>query len=228
MKQEMGWVGRLALLGLGLATVGWGMKDLPWWRHIQLGMNVAGVVRATGQNAGEVKVVSQRPALRQELEWRPQSYQPGAVEEAAETVKFEFLNGELYKIVVVYDREHTEGMTVADLVEAVSKTYGVAVVTPVVEKSGRAVYGSEDEVVARWTDESYRFELARNEYGPVYRLVGVLRRLEGVSQAATQEAARLDLEEQPRRDEEKRKAEVQAERQRLEKARVVNRGRFKP
>jgi hypothetical protein len=74
----------------------------------------------------------------------------------------------------------------------------------------------------------YRFVLIRALYGPGYRLVGVLRRLEAPAEAARMEAVRLDDEEAPRRDAERLAQEDEAERARLEKARIVNKPKFRP
>ena len=41
-------------------------------------------------------------------------------------VVFSFYDGELFRIVVNYDRYQTEGLTAEDFVEAISATYGPA------------------------------------------------------------------------------------------------------
>ena len=44
--------------------------------------------------------------------------------EPAKQVVFSFYDGELFRIVVNYDRYETEGLTADDLVDAISATYG--------------------------------------------------------------------------------------------------------
>ena len=61
-------------------------------------------------------------------------------------------------------------------------------------------YGGKEEVVGRWQDAQYCFDLIRSSSGPSFRLVGVLNRLDAPAQAAIREALRLDIQEAPQRD----------------------------
>jgi hypothetical protein len=89
-------------------------------------------------------------------------------------------------------------------------------------------YGDQEEVFAQWQDSQYRFDLIRSSYGPTFKLVGVLKNLEAPAQAAIIEAARLDEKEAPQREADRIAKEDEAERARLEKARLVNKPRFRP
>ena len=46
--------------------------DLSKYRNFQLGTDLSTVAKQTGVNPSEAKVIHRRPALIQELEWRPQ------------------------------------------------------------------------------------------------------------------------------------------------------------
>src|ERR1041384_5580547 len=140
----------------------------------------------------QAKVIHSRPALVQELEWRPQSLGPSTKAESAEGVVFSFYNGTLFRIAVKYDRYATEGLTTEDFVEAISAVYGAAAKVPIPVKPGKESYGDQDVAVARWEDPQYRFDLVRSSYGPSYSLVGILKSLEGPVQTANVEAKRLD------------------------------------
>ena len=158
----------------------------------------------------QAKDIHRRPALIQELEWRPQSLGSSSKTEAVKEVVFSFYNGELFRIVVNYDRYETEGLTTDDLVEAISATYGTAAKPPLLRKAAPGRYGDQEEVLAQWQDPQYRFDLIRSSYGPSFRLIGVLKRLEAPAQAAILEAKRLDDQEAPQREAERIASEEEA------------------
>jgi hypothetical protein len=143
-------------------------------------------------------------------------------------VVFSFYDGELFRIAINYDRHETEGLTADDFIEAISATYGIAEkpIPPADAAQGR--YDDPDEIVARWQDSQYCFDLTRSAYSPTFRLIGVLKRLGAPAQAAITEAKRLDDQEAPQRDAARIAGEKGAERARLEKARIVNKPKFRP
>ena len=89
-------------------------------------------------------------------------------------------------------------------------------------------YGDPEEVVARWEDEQYSFDLIRFPYGPTFRLIGVLKRQQTPVQSAIAEAKRLDDQEAPQRDAARIADANETERARLEKSRLVNKPKFRP
>jgi hypothetical protein len=230
MPKFTGAISRAALalfLAVGVIWAGASPGDLSKYRKFRFGTSLATVAKQAGAKLSEAKVVHRRPALIQELEWRPQSFGLSAQTETAKEVIFTFYNGELFRIVINYDRYETEGLTADDLVEAISAKYGIAVMPLAPTKAAADRYGDQEEVVARWQDPQYRFDLIRFSYGPSFRLVGVLKRLEAPAQAAITEAARLDYEEAPQKDAERRARENETERAKLEKTRLMNKPRFR-
>jgi hypothetical protein len=202
--------------------------DLSRYRNFQLGTSLSEVAKQTGRSPSEAKAVHRRPALIQELEWRPQPLGSLSQREPAQEVIFSFYEGELFRIAVNYDQYEIEGLTADDIVEAVSATYGTASKPPVPAKTTQESYGEQEEILARWQDPLYRFELIRSSYGPGFKLVGVLKRLEAPAQAAILEATRLDIQDAPQRDAERMAAEEETERARLVKSRLLNKPRFRP
>lgn len=217
-----------AFLLLGVMSAAIFAGDLSRYRDFQLGTELAIVAKHTGASPSQAKVVHRRPALIQELEWRPQALGWSSKTEPAQEVVFSFYEGELFRIVVNYDRRETEGLTSEDIVEAMSETYGTAVKTPALAKAAPGPYGDQEEVLARWQDQQYRFDLMRAPYGPSFKLIGVLKRLEAPAQAAIVEAKRLDDQEAPQRDAARMASEEEAARAKLEKARLVNKPKFRP
>lgn len=202
--------------------------DLSRYRDFQLGMDLPTVAKHARMSPSQANVVHLRPALIQELEWRPRPLGPSSQAEPAKEVIFSFYNGELFRIAISYDRYDTEGLTPADLVEAISATYGTATRPVAASSASPAPYGDSDEVVARWQDSQYSFDLIRSSYGPSFRLVAASRRLDALAQTAIAEADRLDQQEAPQRNVARLKKEADEERAKQDKARLANKPNFRP
>jgi hypothetical protein len=66
-------------------------------------------------------------------------------------ILFSFYNGELYRMVVTYDRDATEGLTDDDMVQAISARYGTATrLYPDINLPTNDVNASTEIVIARW------------------------------------------------------------------------------
>lgn len=201
--------------------------DLSKYRGFQFGADLAAVARQAGVAPSQARVIHSRPALIQELEWRPRSPGVSSMSESAKSVVFSFYADELFRIVVDYDRYETEGMTDGDFVEAISAAYGPAA-QPAVSAKVAQGYGEAEEIIAQWQDPQYRFELLRYSYGPTFKLVGVSKKLEAPAQAAATEAKRLDDQEAPQRDAARLVSEAGAAKAKLDNARLVNKPKFRP
>jgi hypothetical protein len=231
MTKFVGTLSRLALasfLVFGAISAATLAADLSKYRNFQLGTDLPAVAKQVGASPSQAKVVHRRPALIQELEWRPQPLGPSSQTESANEVVFSFYDGELFRIAINYDRSEIEGLTADDLIEAISATYGIAEKPTAPANAVQGGYGDQEEIVARWQDSQYCFDLIRSSYGPSFRLIGVLKRLQAPAQAAITEAQRLDDREAPQRDAARIADEKEAERAKLEKFRLVNKPKFRP
>jgi hypothetical protein len=202
--------------------------DLSKYRNFEFGTDLPAVARQVGASPSEAKVIQSRPALIQELEWHPQPLGPSSQTESAKDVVLGFYDGELYRIVIDYDRYETAGLTPDDIVEAISRTFGAPAKPVALPKSSQAPSGEQEEVLARWQDPKYSFDLFRSSYMPSFTLVGVLKRLEGPAQASILEAKRLDDQEAPQRDAARLASQEEAAKNELDKARLVNKQKFRP
>ena len=119
-------------------------------------------------------------------------------------------------------------MTADDLIEAISADYGVAETPGPASKAAGEQYGDQQEIVARWQDSQYSFDLIRSAYGPSFRLIGAVKNLQARAQASLGEAKRLDDREAPQMESDRAALQVETERARLEKARLVNKPNFRP
>ena len=231
MADFQGTLPRTALLvslAFGVLSAATLPGDLSKYRNFQLGTDLSTVLKQAEASPSQVTVVHRRPALIQELEWRPRPLGPSSNPEPARVVILSFYAGELFRIAVDYDRYETEGLTTADFVDAISATYGPAAKPAVPAMVATGNYGDQEEILAQWQDSQYRFDLIRSSYGPAFRLVGVLKRLEAPALAAALEAKRLDDQEAPQRDAARLASDEEATKTKLEKARLANKPNFRP
>jgi hypothetical protein len=210
-----------------MAASAWA-ADLSKYRSFELGTDLPTVAGQAGVSPSEAKVIHSRPALIQELRWRPQPLGPSSQKESVQEVVFSFYGGQLYRIAINYDRYETEGLTAGDFIEALSGTYGIA--QKLTLPAGAVQAGSDDqqEIVARWQDSQDCFDLIRSPYGPSFSLIGVLKKLQAPVRAAITEATRLDDQEAPQRDAARMADEKETERAKLEKSRSLNKSTFRP
>jgi hypothetical protein len=125
----------IVTLGLVLSTQSLQAQDRSRYRDFQLGSDLQSVSALANVAATDAKTIHQRPAVMQELEWRRPyvvSGSTGPQTDPVERIVFSFYNDQLFRLVIAYDRQRTDGMTSGDMIEALSQTYGSAL------KSGRA------------------------------------------------------------------------------------------
>jgi len=164
-------------------------------------------------------------------------------------VLFSFYNGQLFRMVVTYDRDRTEGLTAADLIDAISVSYGQATLAPQSpapqstsptsvpdgsataapwpQQSSRSL-GYEDTILARWDDAENSIHLFETPYESGFGLVVVSKPLDALARVATAEAARLDSQEAPQREIERQQKQTEARRLKSETARRANHATFRP
>ena len=145
-------------------------------------------------------------------------------------IVFSFYNDQLFRVVVDYGHNQTEGMTDADMVEAISAVYG----TRAKGTSGAARVASQVDAesgspVARWGDVEHAVVLYRTtSYREAFRLIVTELALDRLARTARIQAMRLDEQEAPRREIARQKKERDDGRAAAEKARVANKGVFRP
>jgi hypothetical protein len=204
----------------------------PHYREFQLGGDLASVSALTGVAVSEAKVIHQRPAVMQDVEWRPPYSTSGATGLSADPVQqiaFSFYNDQLFRLVIDYDRNRTEGMTDADMIEAISSAYGPMSTVP--QKGRLATSHVADESgtrVARWGDAEYSVVLYRSSYASGFRMIVTSARLEALARTAASEALRLDERDAPQREIARQKKEAADTRAAQEKARLANKAGFRP
>ena len=231
MPKFAGAAWRILLASFLLLDVMWAAtsaRDLSKYRNFQFGADLPTIAKQVGASPSQAKAIQRRPALIQELVWRPRPLGPSSQTESADEVVFSFFNGELFRFAITYDRYETEGLTADDFIESISATYGLADMPATPANAVQGPYGDQEEIVAEWQDSQYCFDLIRSSYGPTFRLVGALNRLRAPVQSAITEAKRLDDQEAPQRDATRKADEKETERAKLEKSRLLNKPKFRP
>ena len=208
-------------------------QDLSRYRTFRLGSELASVSTQTGVASSEAKTTHQRPALLQDLEWRPSRWVAGSTTDSTDSVEqivFSFYNKQLFRIVVDYGHERTEGLTDADIIEVISAAYGtnakrilgaVRVASQVEIESGSplAVWGDAKHAVTLYRTSSYRV---------AFRLIMIEPALDALARKATIQAMQLDEQEAPHREIARQKKERDDGRAAAEKARAANKAVFVP
>lgn len=205
-------------------------QDLSVYREFQFGMSLPALTKQAGLEPSAAKVIHQRPALIQEVNWRPPfslSSPPQA--DAVGNTLFHFYNGVLFRIVVNYDRYKTQGLTSEDLIEAISSKYGTATRPDADTAVSSSPIRFDREVdIARWEDPQYSLTLYYFSYQSTFKLVALSKSLDALAQAAISEAILLDKQEAPQREVERKRKQAEENRAGQEKARLMNKAKFRP
>ena len=204
--------------------------DLSRYRSFQFGETLPAVVKQAGLALSDAKLIHERPAVMQELEW-PIWLSGGSSPQTdpVRTILFSFYNGELFRIVVNYDKIGTAGLTTEDMIEAISAKYGTATKPAGTEItfSTSQVYNDSEPIIARWEDAQYSLNLYRSSYQPTFGMIAFSKWLDALARAATAEAIQLDAHEAPQREIQRQQREDEKNRESLEKTRQANKSNFR-
>ena len=213
----------LTLPALLLLTSSLSAYDLSEYRDFHLNDGLNSIARQIGVDPKEADIIHIRPALIQELTWRSEP------DDSVNQVAFGFYDGELFRMIVSYERSRTDGLTAIDLIEAVSDEYGPATI-PSAELSLSTVYDDNEsvKVLALWEDAQWSFNLVQSKYQSVFFLVALSKERSALAEEAMTEARRLDREEAPQREMDRQSAERELELLELQKSRLENKPSFRP
>ena len=197
------------------------------YRGVSIGDSVSAAIASLHMTASDVAVVHARPAMIQQLTWRPNQFftgGTGAPEALAEMV-LTFHLGRLARVVATYDRDRTEGLTNADLHDAFTTIYGTSMLVPT---PSRVRASSEPEIIGQWGDGKTLVVLLREGYPRRLKLTVSSIAADRLLQDGLASGVRFDAIEAPTRDMVRRASEEQTRRTRDAQSRVDNRSVFKP
>jgi hypothetical protein len=199
-------------------------QDLSRYRAFFLGMTLSELSNQVGPYSHWTTLIHQRPAVIQELTFWSLSASRAPVGGVSE-ILFSFYNGDLYRMVVTYDRYATEGLTDDDMVQAISVHYGTATrLYPEINLPTIDVNASTEMVIARWEDSQNSVNLLASCNENSFRLAVFSKGLDAQAKAAIIESERLEKQKAPQVDIERQKKETD----KLEVARQINLKIFRP
>lgn len=209
-------------------------QDFGRYRAFELGSAVTAVSLLTGVAETDLKVIHRRPVLIQELTWRPRYSArrlPDGDTESVEQMVFGFYDGRLFRVTVDYDRKQTEGLTDADMIEAISAVYG-SPARPLALRGRQPAPTTYDDFgtrIAEWGTESNSIALyRRSTYAINFTLVITAEPVAALARTAAARATVLDAREAPQREADRQKKEAEDRRAAEEKARLTNKPTFRP
>jgi hypothetical protein len=208
-------------------------QDRARYRDFRLGSDLPSVAALAKVAASGVKTIHQRPALIQELEWRSSYVMGGTAAPQSDPVQrivFSFYDGQLFKLVISYDRQRTNGLTDGDMIDAISQIYGVPLLPAptTIPAFAPRVNAELGLPIAQWGDGDYSVGLYRSSLVSEFRVVVASPHLERLARAAAEQAVQLDEGEAPQREIARQKREADDARVSQEKAREANKATFRP
>jgi hypothetical protein len=209
-----------------------GGQGVSQYRNFELGADLALVAAHADTDPSEARTLHHRPAVLQELEWRPSRWTLGSIAPSTDPVDqivFSFYNDQLFRIVVDYGREQTEGMTGADMIEGVSAVYGMALPRSARGRTMSRLDSESGTLLARWGDADHAVALYQaSSFDARFRLIVTATRLDDLARKAETQALQLDDQEAPRREIARQKKERDDSRAAAAKARTANKSVFRP
>jgi hypothetical protein len=166
-----------------------------------------------------------------ELRWRAQRVRPGDTPsgDPVALLVFSFYEDQLFRIVIDYSTERTEGMTEADMVAAVSRTYGPpAKRTDPPNPVGLHPQRPVDSVVAQWIAGELRVALLAVRDQSVFRVIVASVPLERRARGAGAHEASADLQDWASIDVERPSASIEKAGSAQDRTRQANIASFIP
>ena len=197
------------------------------YRGVSIGDSVSAVVASLHMTPSDVAIVHARPALIQQLTWRPNQFFTGrtGAPDALEEMVLTFHLGRLARVVATYDRDRTEGLTNADLRDSFATIYGTSML---VSTASGARSSGDPEIIGQWGNGETLVVLVRETFPRRISVTVSSVAADRLLQTALASGARLDATEAPTRDMVRRLSEEQTRRQRDEQSRLDNKSAFTP
>src|SRR5690242_18227518 len=136
--------------------------ELSRYREFDLGSSVATVTAVTRTVERDLKTIHTRPALLQDVAWRPRymTGAPVADRDSINEIVFSFVDDQLFRMTVEYDRGRTTGLTNEDMITALTELYGA----PTRPALTSADTGDSVAVLAQWRNADVNVAVQHNRY----------------------------------------------------------------
>jgi hypothetical protein len=220
----------MSLVAFAMSTSLLSAQERIGYREFALRSDIESVAKLAGIASTGAKVVHERPVVMQQLEWRPRysAANAQAQTDPVDLVLFDFYDNQLFKVTVEYAARRVEGLTVSDMVEAISAVYGPSTKVLPTTSPAPVPYGGTETTVATWGDAGYSASLLRVAYPDSFKLVIRLTELDDLARVASAQAGRLDRAEAPRRELERQQKAAAEALEAQKKAGATNKAAFRP
>jgi hypothetical protein len=174
----------------GAAVVATG--DPAVYRSHRLGSPASEIVARLGSAPGDLQTLHTRPALLQELAWRPphRSIHDGGESESVAGIVFAFIDDQLFRMTIDYDRAHTQELTPDDMLTSLTAAYGPRAIGRGVPPRGSVSSLDSATILATWIHADTSVTLQQSMYGGGFRLIVASRPLEARAAKAQADAGR--------------------------------------
>jgi hypothetical protein len=164
-----------------------GTPDRSRYRTYRIGEHLLSIAKQIGVAPPLATPMPDALSL-QKLTWRAQYIRHGTVSPADPVARlvFSFYNDQLFRIVIDYARERTDGMTEGDMVNAISGIYGrPSKRTYFSSPAGVPPEGGVSTLIALWMDEGHYVALLGVESGAAaFRMIVASSGLDDLARAA--------------------------------------------
>jgi hypothetical protein len=221
-------IGMFLMCMLFLAPHG-AAQNLARYRDFEFGMSVVSVAKQAQTDPAAVKTIHDLPELIQTLQWNQPLSRTSSRMDSVWSMRFDFYDDELFRIVTLYDTQQIQGLTTDDLIEAISMLYGPhSTPDATIVVSASAGYEDAQKVLARWEDEDNTYSLFRSSYSGGFGLVATAKRLSLLAAASIRESQRLEALAAPQLESERRHKQEEDRQALEEKARLISKPKFRP
>jgi hypothetical protein len=188
----------VAALGLATSATLARAQGRQHYRTYAMGDSLQAISRQLGQPVVDATSTPAASGAVQELRWHARDVREGTVTsgDPVDRLVFSFYEHRLFRIVIDYAPDRTEGMTADDVVAAVSTLYGAPRPRTLTSGDDESLpEGSTETVIARWTRGDQSVALLAIEGQTAFRLIiasAALQRLARASGAREAPADRPD------------------------------------
>jgi hypothetical protein len=189
-----------ATLAIAASATLVGAQGRPHYRDYAMGDDLMAISRQIGQPLVDLTSTPAVAGAVQELRWHARYVRRGAAPagDPVDRLVFSFYEHRLFRIVIDYAPDRTEGMTEADMVAAISALYGPPVRRTLA--SGVGVLSpprAAETVIAQWTRGDQSVALLALQDRTAFRMIVVSSALETLARASGAPEAPVDRPDWP-------------------------------
>ncbi len=155
------------------------------YRTYEMGDDLRTIAQQIGAPSPPAVGVPRPLGVVEELRWRAEYVRRGTASSGDPVARlvFSFYEDQLYRIVIDYAPDRTEGMTEADLVTAVSRVYGPPAKRSQPPDRAGSYQLADDVLIAEWTESANQLALLTVPGQSAFRMIVSSSRLEALARA---------------------------------------------